>query len=618
MKLLHALAVVVSIGACSLAPASGQSEADRALLRLLEQDYDAQLRRDPIGASNRGDRRFDRRLPDVSPVAVRAEVDDARRRLGELEAIDRAALSADNRLNAELFEVSLRDFIDAARFHPEQFAVGPQSGPQIELPQIPDRISFTTRAHYDDYLARLEAIPAYLDQTIENLRAGLAAGRTPARVTLLHTPAQAGAMAAGAFLERPETHPLFRPFLSLPEGDELAVRASEALRARVLPALARLRDFLRDEYAPGAVETLGATALPDGKDYYAFLVRHFTTTPLTPEEIHQIGLSEVARIRSEMMRVIDRTDFEGRPRPAGDALFNAFVERLRTDSRFYHARPEDLLTGYRDICKRMDAELPSLFGKLPRLSYGVREMPAFMSAAAPTAYYYPGSMRGGVAGNFVANVHRLDQRPKYEMVALALHEAVPGHHLQTALADELREAGLPQWRSLFSSTAYVEGWALYSEKLGLEVPGARGPAGTVFGGGTGMYEDPYDDFGRLSYEMWRALRLVVDTGIHAFGWSRERAIEYMLANSALTRQNVESEVDRYIAWPGQALAYKIGELKIMELRRLAEKELGERFDRRAFHDAIIETGPVPLTTLERHVRAWIDSAKAPPTATGRP
>lgn len=609
MKALHLLALACVCALLTGPAARSQtphlSSADAALLELLEKDYDAQMRRDPIGASNRGDRRFDRLLPDVGPEGVAVAIEGVRERLSALETIDRAALSPANRLNADLLDVALRTTLEGARFHPEQFALGPQSGPQIELPQIPDRLSFTTRAQHEDYLARIDAIPAYIDQTIANLRAGLKAGRTPPRVTLGRTPAQAAAMSAQSFVERPETHPLYKPFLALEPNDPLAIAGATALRERIVPAFGRLRDFLRDEYVPGAVEALGATSLPDGKDFYAHLIRFHTTTAMSAEQIHEIGLSEVARLRAEMMRVIDRSDFPRRTELKGEALFTAFLEHLRTDSRFYHTTPEALLAGYRDICKRMDAELPALFGRLPRLPYGVREMPAFMAPTAPTAYYYPGSLKGGVAGNFVANTHRLDQRPRYEMVALALHEAVPGHHLQMALKDELREAGMPEWRTLYDSTVYVEGWALYSEKLGLEIAGATGPGGSVYGAGTGLYEDPYDDFGRLSYEMWRALRLVVDTGIHAFGWTRERAIGYMLENSALTRQNVESEVDRYIAWPGQALAYKIGELKIMELRRLAERELGDRFDRRAFHDTVLETGSVPLSTLEAHVKEWI-------------
>ncbi|MEC9374545.1 MAG: DUF885 domain-containing protein, partial [Planctomycetota bacterium] len=350
-----------------------------------------------------------------------------------------------------------------------------------------------------------------------------------------------------------------------------------------------------DDYIPAARESIAATDLPDGDAFYNYALSNFTTTQLTAREIHELGKSEVARIRAEMLEVIARSDYPNENNLEGDELLAAFLDYLRTDQRFYHDSPEELLTGYRDICKRMDAELPRLFGRLPRLPYGVREMPAFIAPSAPTAYYYPGSLANGVAGNFVANTYQLDQRPKYEMVPLALHEAVPGHHLQIALAQELQESGLHEWRTLLGYTAYVEGWALYSERLGLEV--GDGPRG--------FYSDPYDDFGRLTYEMWRALRLVVDPGIHAFDWSRQQAIDYMLENSALAEANIISEVDRYIAWPGQATGYKIGELRIRAMRERAEQALGDGFNIRAFHDRILEAGAIPLEVLDTRINTWI-------------
>lgn len=604
--MLFALVAALPLVAPIVHALPAPSRADERLLGLLSEDLDAQMRANPVWASTRGDRRFDRELPDVSPAGLSRGEEQWQGRLAALAAIDRAELSPENRLNAELLEHSLRDRLAAMPFRPEWTPLSNVDGPQIWLPQLPARLTLATPSHYEDYVARLRAMAGHLDQHIANMREGLRAGITPPRVTLTSVAQQAGAMALDAFSDAPETHPLAQPLLALDAGDPLRAAGLDVIRSEIVPAFARLCDFLAGEYVPGSRESIAASARPDGEAMYAYLVRHFTTTDLSPAQIHEIGLSEVARIRAEMTGVIARSDFPRKGELSGDALFAAFVDYLRNDPRFYHEDPEALLVGYRDICKRMDGELPLLFGRLPRLPYGVREMPRFMAPTAPTAFYYPGSMKGGVSGTFIANTHRLDQRPKYEMVALALHEAVPGHHLQIALANELAEAGLPEWRTTLDSTVYVEGWALYAEKLGLEAGEAPG---SVFGGGTGLYSDPYDDFGRLSYEMWRALRLVVDTGMHAFGWTRERAIEYMLANSALTAQNVASEVDRYIAWPGQALAYKIGELKIMELRRLAERELGERFDRRAFHDAILETGAVTLGVLERHVRAWIEAVK---------
>lgn len=556
----------------------GDAENAR-LLDLVREDLEALMRRSPTWASSRGDRRYDRLLDDLSPAAHDAFVDDARARLEALSRIDASGLSAENRLNARLLGYELRLRIDGARFRSEQTCIDQLSGPQRELPQLPEQLSFLTDEQREAWIARLEAVPAHLDQAIGNLRAGLREGRTPPRVVLRGVVEQAAVHASPDFEKAPERHAMYRPFADRP-ADPASARAAAAIREKVVPAFRKLAAFLRDEYVPACRESIAATDRADGPDWYAFALRRHTTCAMTADEIHALGLSEVARIRGEMEAVIRRTGF------AGD--FAGFVEGLRKDPRFYFTRPEELLKGYRDVCKRVDAELPRMFGRLPRLPYGVREMPSYIAPASPTAYYYRGSLENGVPGWFIANTHRLDQRPKYEMIPLALHEAVPGHHLQIALSQEME--GRPEWRTLLDYTVYVEGWALYAERLGLEM---------------GLYADPYDDFGRLSYEMWRALRLVVDTGIHARKWSRERAIDYMLANSALTRGNVESEVDRYIAWPGQAVAYKIGELRIRAIRERAEKALGARFDLRAFHDALLADGALPLDVLGERMDEWI-------------
>ncbi|HVZ94535.1 MAG TPA: DUF885 domain-containing protein, partial [Phycisphaerales bacterium] len=373
---------------------------------------------------------------------------------------------------------------------------------------------------------------------------------------------------------------------------------------KVVPAFRKLGEFLRDEYIPACRDTIACADFPDGEAYYNFQIEGYTTLPFTAKQIHDIGLKEVARIRSEMMDTIARSDFPKKNELKGDELFRAFTDYLRTDPRFYYTSADELLDGYRAIAKRIDAELPRLFGKLPRLPYGVREMPAFIAASSPTAFYYNGSLKNGVAGYFIANTWRLDQRPKYEMIPLTLHEACPGHHLQIALAQELADAGLPEWRTGVGYTVFVEGWGLYSESLGLDMGDQPFPSGH------GFFEDPYDDFGRHSYEMWRAMRLVVDTGMHAFNWSRDRAITFMLDNSALTRTNIEREVDRYIAWPGQAVAYKIGELHIKMLRKKAQEALGPKFDIRGFHDAVLGQGAVPLDEMTRQIDAWIARQQA--------
>lgn len=596
------------------APASGVlqpvvTEADRAVLALLEEDDEAAKRQSPVSASLRGDRRFDTLLPDVS-AAERERTDVAERdRLAKVRAIiDAGGLSDEGRLNAALLAYELSTRIEGRRFKTWQMPVTQQSGPQSQLPQLPDTLSFTSEQHLADYAVRLEAVPAYLDGVIENMRAGLREGRTPPKVVMGTVAQQVRAMGDDRFLADPAAHPMFRPFAA--STGALRDRAAAAIKDGVAPAFARLATFLEKEYVPACRESIAARDLPDGEAYYNHAVRLMTTTDLTAQQIHEIGLREVARIRAEMMTVIARSDFAQKDSLSGDALFAAFLTYLRTDPRFYHTTAEDLLRGYREIAKRIDPEMARLFGRLPRLPYGVRELPRFLAPAAPTAYYYPGSLENGVPGWFIANTYLLDQRPKYEMIPLTLHEAVPGHHLQIAIAQELKAQGLPEWRTQLDYTVFVEGWALYAERLGLEM--GDDPRSPTNPQGRGLFVDPYDDFGRLTYEMWRAMRLVVDPGIHALGWSRDRAITFMLENSALSRANIEREVDRYIAWPGQAVAYKIGELRLRDLRAEAEAALGDRFDIRGFHDAVLGSGAVPIDVLAQQVRAWIERRKQTP------
>ncbi len=346
------------------------------------------------------------------------------------------------------------------------------------------------------------------------------------------------------------------------------------------PALERLRDFLRDEYLPGAVTSTARSDLPDGAEWYAYAVSQYTTTNLSVETIHQTGLAEVRRIRSQMDSIIEVTGFEGD--------FAQFAEFLRSDPRFYHASAEALLAAYRDIAKRVDPQLPKLFGTMPRMPYGIIPIPSYAEKSQTTAYYQSGSSEAGRPGYFYANTYDLSSRPTWEMEALTIHEAVPGHHLQISLAHELE--GVPKFRRFGGYTAFVEGWALYSESLGEEM---------------GFYQDPYSKFGQLTYEIWRAIRLVVDTGMHALGWSRQDAIDFFKANTPKAEHDIVVEVDRYIVWPGQALAYKIGELKIKELRALGETQLGDRFDIRAFHDEVLGQGAVPLDLLQARIEEWI-------------
>ena len=572
-----------------------------ALLALLDEHVDWTLKNDPLDASRRGDLRFNDQLADISPQAISSRLAEAQDRLRRLNALESVGFTEDDRLDADLLRLELEQTLEAAKFHREQLPIDSRSGPQIWLPQMGDTLPLSTPKLRADYTARLQRVPVFIDQTIDQMRAGLAAGRVPPRVVMLGTVEQCRHLASADIRQTPSLSPFFAPLRSLPQTDEAARQARAAISDGIVPAYARLAEFLEREYIPSCRDTFGASDGVDGRALYDFALREHTTTDLTAEQVHQLGLAEVARIRAEMFQVIARTDFPQRDSLHADELFTAFIQYLRTNPRFYYTTPEALLTGYRDIAKRIDAQLPRLFGTLPRLPYGVREMPAFSAPASPTAYYYPGSLSAGVAGFFIANTYRLDQRPRYEMIALTLHEAVPGHHLQIALAQEL--VGQHPYRTFSGFTAFVEGWALYAERLGMEVGGEDRPADP--GSGPGLYADPYDDFGRLTYEMWRACRLVVDTGIHAKGWTRTQAIDFMKANTALAPHNIEREVDRYIAWPGQACAYKLGELKIRQLRARAEKALGPRFDRRTFHDAVLDTGALPLPTLEAKIDRWI-------------
>lgn len=593
------------LASLSLAVAAVASPADDLLLSLLDEDFKVQLKHDPLDASRRGYREFDRLLPDLSAEARASLVADAKDRLARLEAVDPGALSAANRTNLALLRYELRLRMESDKFDTWQMPLTQQNGPQTGLPQLPDFLSFTEQKHLEDYIARLEAVPAFLDQVMANMREGLKTGRTPPKVVMGAVPAQAAVQADERFLADPAAHAMFKP-LSGSSGD-LAERGKRAIREAVVPAFRRFAEFLEKEYVPGCRETIAARDLPGGEEFYNFQIRRMTTLDLTAQQIHDIGLREVARIRAEMFEVIARSDFAQKDSLQGEELFKAFVHYLRTDPRFYFTEPDDLIGAYQRIAKVIDPDMARLFRTLPRLPYGVREMPRFIAPSAPTAYYYPGSLENGVPGWFIANTYRLDQRPKYEMIPLTLHEAVPGHHHQYALAQELKSAGMPEWRTTADYTVFGEGWGLYAERLGLEMgDDARSASNPK---GKGLYVNPYDDFGRLSYEMWRAMRLVVDTGMHALGWPRDRAIRYMLDNSALSETNIEREVDRYIAWPGQAVAYKIGELRIRDLRSKAEEELGDRFDVRGFHDAVLMQGAVPAQVLDEQVRAWVEERK---------
>jgi uncharacterized protein (DUF885 family) len=463
-----------------------------------------------------------------------------------------------------------------------------RNGFHIEFPELPRNLQFRTVEDYENYIARLSAFDEYTDGHIALMREGVRRGLTLPSVIMqrYREPLES------QIVDDPEKSLLFAPFKDFPdkisEADRARLRdASKAAIAKsVVPSYKRFLAFMSDEYVPNCRDTIAASALPNGRDYYRHCARRYTTVDdLTPEEIHAIGKREVERIRGEMDGIIERVGFDGN--------FAEFTEMLRTDPKFYAKSSEELVEYTSGVLKRIDGQLPTLFGKLPRMPYGVREVPEYIAPQATFAYYQPPTGDGTRAGFFYINTYNLPARPLFMIESLSLHEAVPGHHLQIALQQELGD--LPNFRKFGGFTAFVEGWALYAERLGLE---------------SGFYEDPYSDFGRLTMEAWRACRLVVDTGMHYLGWTREQAIEYMQANSAMPMHDIRAEVDRYIGWPGQALGYKIGELKIRELRDKAERELGDKFDVRKFHDTVLAGGAVPLEILEKNVGAWIASSKA--------
>jgi uncharacterized protein (DUF885 family) len=526
------------------------------------------------------------RWTDNSFEAQERREKDTVRGLAALQTISRDKLEGADRLNYDLLVQDMKDDIEGQRFQGELMAINQMGGVHQNTARMLAMMPATSVEQYENILARLNGIPTLVDQTLARLEKGLEAGVTPPKVTLRDVPQQV----ENLLVEDPLQSPMLMAFAefpeSIPEQDQERLRAEavEVFQKKIAPAYEKLHTYLTETYIPGTRESIGMNDLPDGEAWYAYNVKQMTTTDMTPEEIHELGLSEVKRIRGQMDQVIAGVEFEGD--------FKAFTDFLRHDEQFFFDDAEELLRTYRDISKRADAELVKLFGTLPRLPYGVVPVPAYAEKSQTTAYYQPGSLKAGRPGEFFANTYDLKSRPSWEMEALTLHEAVPGHHLQIALAQELDE--LPWFRRFGGYTAYVEGWGLYSESLGEEM---------------GFYEDPYAKFGQLTYEMWRAIRLVVDTGMHHLGWTRQQAIDFFNENVGKAEHDIVVEVDRYIVWPGQALAYKIGELKIKELRARATKELGDQFDIRAFHDEILGNGALPLTVLELHMGAWIDAQK---------
>lgn len=559
--------------------------ADQAFENLLEEHWNWSISQYPTFASSLGVRDYDDKLNDPSLEAYDARVERQKGLLTKFKAVDLTALSSANQLNHALMVSNLEYDIEAANYGGKYMLITNRGGPHTSLTRLPSGLPFFAKADYKSYVARLDVIPETLEKATDTIRSGLEAGWVQPCA-----PMEGYENTISAHIvEDPSKSVFMQPFEKKPASmgqadfDGFKEAALEAIEAQIIPAFKTFHTFYLDEYAPRCRAEVGTSDQPGGAEYYAYRTRMFTTTNMTPDEVHQKGLSEVARIKAEMEDVKEQAGFEGN--------FAQWLSFLRTDEQFYFKTGQERLDAAAVIGKKIDGALPQLFTKFPRMPWGLKEIPLDIAEKTTTAYYQRPAGDGSRAGFYFVNTTKLDTRPIYELEALSLHEAVPGHHFQIALSQEL---DLPNFRKFGGFTAFIEGWGLYSERLGLEV---------------GFYETPYTNMGRLSYEMWRACRLVVDTGMHAKGWTRQEAIDYMAENSALSLNNITTEVDRYITWPGQALAYKIGELKIRELRSYAEDELGEAFDVRYFHDKVLENGAVPLSVLEDIVKAWVAEEK---------
>ncbi len=566
----------------AIADAGKNSSAAERLHALFKLDWEYTMAVSPEWATYTGYPKHQEKWTDSSPAAIEERRKNAGRALPVLASIDRGQLNAVDQISYDLFKRQTEENVEGSNFPLELLAISQLNGVHQDAAQIFSLMPSSTTEQLETQVARLRALPAVVDQVIALLAEGLKKGVTPPQITLRDVPVQV----LNLITEDPVKSPLLQNFGEIPAavpgevGQRLRADATAVYEEQLRPAFQRLHSFLVEKYLPGARATIAATALPQGDAWYAWQIKTQTSTNLTARQIHEIGLGEVKRIRAEMERLKTQTGFKG--------TLAEFFTYLRTNPKFYFTDKDDLLRAYRDIAKRIDPQLMKLFKTLPRSTYGVLAVPAHAEKSQTTAYYSPGAPEAGRPGNFFANTYALDTRPKWEMEPLTLHESVPGHHLQISLAQEM--GALPEFRRFGGYTAFVEGWGLYSESLGDEL---------------GLYTDPYAKFGQLTYEMWRAIRLVVDTGMHAFGWTRTQAIEFFKDNAGKSEHDIVVEIDRYIVWPGQALAYKLGELKIKELRAYAARELGKRFDVRLFHDEVLRHGAIPLSVLDEQIRAWV-------------
>ncbi len=571
-----------------LAPAFAQTSDLHALF---DREWDYQMQQHPTRASSLGDRRWNDRWADDSLANIEARYRHTLAVLDELKRIDRARLSPPDQLNYDLFQRQLETAAQGHQFHWYLVPLNQRGGIQTAN-ELGDALRFTTVKDYEDWIARLQRFPEHMDQTIALMREGIRERIVLPKVIMERVPAQIEKQ----IVTDPAANSFYKPFKNFPasitEADRqrLSGAAQKAIREQLVPSFRRFHEFFVKEYLPACYDQVGIWQLPHGDQMYAYFVRQFTTTDLTPQQVHQMGLDEVKRIRAEMEATKAQTGFQG--------SMPEFFQFLRTDSRFFYKSPGDLLEAYKALAKTIDPNLVKVFRTLPRTPYGVEPIPEISAPDTTTAYYRQLSADGSRPGTFFVNLYKPETRPKWEMMALTLHEAVPGHHLQIALAYEAGQQ--PKFRRYGGYGAFVEGWGLYAESLGNDM---------------GLYTDPYSKFGQLTYEMWRAVRLVVDTGIHSMHWTRRQAIDYFMQNAPKAELDIVNEIDRYIAWPGQALGYKIGQLKIRELRERARRQLGPQFDLKEFHDVVLRNGPLPLDVLEQTVNAWLSEKPKPAAKT---
>ena len=547
--------------------------------QILDEEWKRGIQENPVYASYMGDKSANQDWPDISESAVRERQKKTREVLEEIRSIDPQRLSAENQLNYRLFLYNYERSVRAQKFDSHLLTFGQRGGIQLEH-ETAEGLSFNTSQDYKDWLVRLEKLPGLIDQHINLGRLGIEREVTAPNILMQRVANQIQLQ----LIDNPEDSPFFNVFNDIPDNIEdretIQSMARDVIKNKVIPAYYKLNGFFTTEYLPASRTSFGVLDLPNGFEWYENLAKYHTTTDLTPDEIHEIGLSEVKRIRSEMQQVIDSLGFDG--------SFDEFLTFLRTDPQFYYETEDELLEAYLATSKKIDPEMVSLFKVLPRTPYGIKPIPMESAPDTTTAYYMRPAADGSRAGYYYVNLYRPEVRPKYEIEVLSVHEAVPGHHLQIALAMELE--GIPNFRRYSGYTAYVEGWGLYSESLGYDI---------------GLYSDPYSKFGALTYDMWRAVRLVVDTGMHYKGWTRQEAIDYFTANAAKTEQDIINEIDRYLIMPGQALAYKIGQLKILELKNKAKEQLGDDFDIKEFHHAVLSQGALPLAVLEENIESYL-------------